>query len=114
MATVRLSGQQFDQAVNGSPSYLGTIVATTTKNNHDTAAPFNDTGDALKGKTIMVQPDTACYILAGSANTSTVTTANGVKLAADERVTITMTRDQGWLACLAVSGTTNLKVWEMV
>lgn len=114
MATVRIGGAQLDQALNGSPSYLGTIIATTTKNNHDTATPFNDTGDALKGKALMVQPDTACYILAGATNAGTVTTSNGVKLAADERVILTMTRDQGWLACVAVSGTTNLKVWELV
>lgn len=112
MAT-RLGTNLVVEALNGSPSYLGVIVATTTKNNHDTAAPFNNTGDALKGRVLLLQPDAACYVLAGILNTATVTTTNGVKLQADERVILTMTASQGWLACVSVTGTTNLKVWEM-
>jgi hypothetical protein len=102
------------EAVYGSPSYLGTIVATTTKNNHDTATPFNNTGDALKTKMLMVQPDAECYILAGTTNGATVTTGNGVYLDANEKFFITMKSGQGWLACVSLAGTTNLKVWEMV
>jgi hypothetical protein len=105
--------QNFTKLLNGSPSFLGTIVATTTKNNHDTATPFNNTGTGLGGKMLLVQPDTACYVYRGTANTATVTTANGVKLAADERKIITLRSEQGWLAALAVSGTCNLKGWEM-
>ncbi len=112
MSTIRLNGDRANLALNGSPTFLGVIVATTTKNNHDTVAAFNNTGDALKGKIVMIQSDAACYVLAGSLNTSTVTTANGVKLAPDERVIITMSRDQGWLAGLAVSGTANIRVWS--
>jgi hypothetical protein len=100
--------------LNGSPSYLGTIVATTTKNNHDTATPFVNTGDALAGLTLLVQSDVACYVLAGTANTATVTTGNGVKLEANEKYVITMSDRQGWLAALAVSGTANVKVWQLV
>ncbi len=99
------------QRLNGSPSYLGTIVATTTKNNHDTAAPFNDTTNALTGKVLLIQPDAACYVLPGIVNTTTVTTANGLYLGANERVILTMTPLQGWLA---VVGTANLKVWELL
>lgn len=99
---------------NGVPTFLGVIVATTTKNNHDTATPFNNTGDALKGKVLLIQPDAACYILPGTANTATVTTSNGVKLAADERVIIHMAQGHSFLACLSVSGTTNCRVWELV
>jgi hypothetical protein len=101
------------EALSGSPSFLGTIVATTTKNNHDTATPFNNTGEALKAKILLIQPDAACYILPGSTNAATVTTANGIKLGADERVIITMTSNEGWLCALAVSGTANVKVWEL-
>lgn len=100
--------------LNGTPVLLGTIVATTTKNNNDTATPFNNTGDALKGKTLLIQTDTACYILPGTANTATVTTSNGVKLGADERVILGMADEYGWLAGLAVSGTSNIKVWELI
>jgi hypothetical protein len=100
--------------LSGTPSYLGVIVATTTKNNHDTGAPFNDTGDALSGKVIMLQPDAACYMLPGTAATTTVTTANGILVAAGERVIISMGSSYGWVACLAVSGTSNVKVWELL
>jgi hypothetical protein len=99
------------KALNGSPQYLGTIVATTTKNNHDTASPFND--GTLGGVCLCVQPDAACYILAGTANTATVTSSNGVKLGADERLYLWLKDSEGWLACVSVSGTTNLKVWKM-
>jgi len=96
-----------------SAEYLGVIVATTTKNNHDTATPFSNTGDALKGKLLLVQSDVACYILGGIANTATVTSTNGVRIEANERVPFRMRRDQGWLACLPTTGTANLRVWEL-
>lgn len=99
--------------LNGSHAFLGTIVATTTKNNHDTASAFNNTGQALKGMTLLLQSDTACYVLAGETNTAAVTTTNGLKLEANEKYVLTMTRDQGWLAALAVSGTSNVKVWRL-
>ena len=117
MATSRLGSlPQLTQALNGSPTFLGVIVATTTKNNHDTATPFNNTGDALKGKVLMLQADAACYVYPGTLNTATVTgsaTGNGVLLAVAERVIVTMAADQGWMACVSVSGTTNLKIWEL-
>ena len=99
------------EAVNGTHVFLGTIVATTTKNNHDTAVPFNNTGEALKGKVLLVQPDAACHILPGLLNTSTVTTTNGLKLAADQTYVIMMGSSYGWLA---VVGSASLKVWELV
>ncbi len=99
--------------LNGSPQFLGVIVATTTKNNHDTAAAFNNTGDALKAKVLLVQPDAACYVLAGTLNTATVTAANGVRLEANEKYVLTMRDSEGWLAGLAVSGTANIRVWEL-
>lgn len=99
----------------GVPIYLGTIVATTTKNNKDTATPFNHTGDALTGKVLLIQADAACYMLTGTVDTVAVTAANGVKLAiVDERVIITMPDRHGWIAFLSVSGTTNIKVWELI
>lgn len=111
-ARVRDVGQ-LTSIVEGTPVFLGVIVATTTKNNHDTAVPFNNTGDALEGKQLLIQTDAACYILPGVLNTSTVTTANGVLLAAGERVTVGMRQGYKWLAALAVSGTANVRVWEL-
>ena len=110
----RITGLHLVDALNGSPSFRGVIVATTTKNNHDTVAAFNNTGDALKGRVLLLQPDAACYVYFGSTNAATATTANGIKLAADERVLVTMTRDNGWVACVSVTGTINLRVWEMI
>jgi hypothetical protein len=107
-------------ALNGTPRYLGTIVATTTKNNHDTATPFNNTGDALKGKLLLIQTDAACYINFGTTNaitavSSATTGAVSVKLNADERVIVRMDPESGygWIAALAVSGTANIKVWDL-
>ena len=111
----RLIGPHLDAALYGSPSYLGTIVATTTKNNFDTAAAFKDTaGEGVGGLLLAVQPDTACYVLPGTASDSTVTTANGVKLAADQIYILNLRQKDLSLCCLAVSGTTNLKVWELL
>ena len=102
--------------LNGVPTALGVIVATTTKSNHDTAAPFNNTGDALKCKVLLLQPDTACWIAFGTTNAvtaSTVATAGSIYLAARQLLPIVMTERHGWIACVAVSGTTNLQVWEL-
>jgi hypothetical protein len=100
------------ETVNGSPQFLGKIVATTTKNNHDTATPFNNTGTAMKAWALLVQCDAAAYILAGTTNAATVTTANGVLLEANEKFELTMLPAEGWLAALAVSGTANCRVWR--
>ena len=109
-----------DAAILKAPkSLLGTIVATTTKNNHDTATPFcNTTGNTLAGKLLLLQPDAACYINFGSANNITATTSNGIYVGAFERLEVLLDLNSsdaayGYLACLSVSGTTNLKVWEL-
>ena len=48
----------------GTPAPLGVIVsAGTSLNNHDTAAPFNNTGVALKGKTLLICPTAAGRVL---------------------------------------------------
>lgn len=98
----------------GTPVYLGTIVATTTKNNHDTAAPFSNTGDAMKGFSVIVQCDTAAYIRSGTANTVTVTAANGLLVAANEKLYLALEETYGWIAALAVSGTSNCKVFQVL
>ncbi len=91
---------------------LGTIVATTTKNNHDTASAFNNTGVGLSDKVLMIHPDAACYINFGTANTVTAT-SSGIHLAAHEKYFIVAGSTQTHLACLSDSGTTNCKVFEL-
>lgn len=102
----------YSRMVNGTPRYLGTIAANTTTNNHDTASPFNNTGMALKGKVLLLQSDAACHVACGTTNAVTVTTSNGVKLAADERVLIHMNEDDGY-GWIAVVGAANVKVFEL-
>lgn len=102
------------RAVNGSPVLLGTITAATTKNNHDTAVAFVNTGTGLANRMLILQPDVACYVTFGTANTVTATALTGVKLAADEKFPVIMSATHGWIAALAVSGTCVLKVWELI
>lgn len=95
--------------LNGSPNWVGTVVATTTKNNSDTAVPFT----LEANKSYLLQPDTACYVKAGAASTQTVTTANGLLLEAYEKYVITLLNSETYIAALAVSGTSNVKVFEL-
>lgn len=101
ISTVRL--------LNGTPTYLGTITATTTKNNNSTASPFT----IPLGQFVLVQCDAATYVLPGTTTGATVTTSNGVKIIADEKYYLMLTLDQAYLAALAVTGTVNCKVWRM-
>ncbi len=103
---------QLMQALNGQPTLLGTVVATTTKNNHDTAAPFSNTGEGLKGMTLMLQPDAACYVYFGPLNTQTATTSH-VYLDAREKFTVTMKNSDSFVACVAITGTVNLRVFQV-
>jgi hypothetical protein len=113
----RLAGSHAIDALYGNPVHLGTVIATTTKNNTDTAVPFNSTGDALKGKMLLLQSDAAFYVRAGTVSTITVTTGTsttaGVKVEAGEKYILSMGREQGWIACVSASGTATVQVFEM-
>lgn len=100
--------------INGSPQYLGVIAANTTTTNHTTAVPFQNTGDGLAGKMLLIQPDAACYLRGVVTNNGTVTTANGVYIGTNERVIITLKSDEGWLAVLGDGAAVNARVWELV
>lgn len=115
MSARHLSQQQFGIVLNGSPSYLGSIVTTSAaaKNNHDTAVPFNNTGAGLSGKVLLIQVSAACYFLGKITNSAAVTTATGVKLAADERVIVTLTKDEGWFSVIRDSADVTVKVFEL-
>lgn len=105
--------------LNGAPTYLGVIDYTgTSTTNHQASTPFNNTGDALCGKTLLLQASTAMHFRPVTTNTGTVTTANGVKLGVDERAIVTMMpSDTGttecWIAAIRSSASGNLSVWEL-
>jgi hypothetical protein len=92
--------------------YLGTIVATTTKNNTDTASPFG----IPAGAKLSVQCDATAFVLvcqnaAGCSATST----NGIKLTADQLFTTSTPSSPsgvGLVAVVSPSGTANCRVFE--
>lgn len=98
---------QLQATLAGEPTYLGTIVATTVKTNANTAAPFTITA----GTVLTLCPDTACYVLMGASVTCTAN--NGFPLAAGATATVCLKNDTTVVQCLAVSGTTNLKVFQL-
>lgn len=101
---------------------LGTIEASTSKTNNSTNTPFKNTvTNTLAGMLLMLQSDADCYVNFGTDNTVAATTsATGasVKVVAGERVTVLMGKNSsdvayGYLACIAASGSANLKVWRL-
>lgn len=114
-----LTDSGLSQALYGDPVLLGTIVsAGSSTTNGSTAVPFNNTGDnadggGLRGKTLLIQSDVAIYVKQVTTSASTVTSANGVKISADQLFYISMRREKGFLAIIPVSGSANVKVFEM-
>lgn len=95
------------ERLNGEDSYKGVIVATTVKDNSNTASTFTLT----QGEWYQVQPDVACYVLAGAtAAAATLTSSTGVYLDAREKYTLRLVSG-AYIQALAVSGTCNMKVW---
>lgn len=99
--------------VNGAPVFLGvTDVTTTAKTNAEATTPYGTTG--LTDKALLIQASAECYVGVTATSTGDVTTANGVKLAADERVIVLMSATYPYLVAITASGTANLRVWELV
>jgi hypothetical protein len=108
------------QTIAGAPTFLGVIDYTgTSTTNHQASTPFNNTGSALCGMVLLLQPSTDMYVLPVTTTTGTVTSANGVTLFANERVVLTMTdyfvtnATECWLAALRVTSSGNLRVWRL-
>lgn len=109
-----LFGHHLNAALYGDPVYIGTIVATAAPaDNANTSSPFCDSGERLRGKMLLLQPDVACYVRQNAVVNGGVTSTNGVKLAADQLFLTNMRGSKGYLAAVAVSGTVNLRVFEM-
>jgi len=96
-------------SLNGAPKYLGTIASTTVKTNADTAVPFT----IPDGQVLLLQADAACHFLPTNSPQQaqpTVTSSNGLKLAADEKyVLVLVTGCTG----IQVVGSANVKVWAL-
>jgi len=92
--------------------YLGTIVATTTKNNTDTTTPFG----IPAGAKLSVQCDATAYVLVcQNATSCSATSTNGIKVAADQLFTTSTPSSAagaGYVAALSASGTANCRVFE--
>lgn len=92
--------------------YLGTITATTTKNNTDTAAAFG----IPAGAKLSVQCDATAYVLVCTSSAScSATTTNGIKVAADQLFTTSTPSSSagaGYVAVVSASGTANCRVFE--
>jgi hypothetical protein len=93
--------------LNGRPTYLGTITATTVKTNADTAVPFT----LNPGTVLLIQADAEGYFSVGSA--ATLTASNGVLLQAKEKFLLILAGDDRTLQALPVSGTLNLSVHQL-
>jgi hypothetical protein len=96
------------EKLNGEDSYKGVIIATTVKDNSNTATPFTLT----QGEWYQVQCDAVCYVLVGAtAASATLTTSTGVYLDAREKYTLRL-QSGAYIQALASSGTANMKVWN--
>lgn len=103
------------QALYGDPVLIGTITATATLDNSNTAVPFANTGELLKGKTLYLQGDAAFYFKQNTTAAAGVTTA-GLQIGLSGSTAnwyVSMRSFKGYLSILPVSGTVNVKVFEM-
>lgn len=100
-------------------------VDTTGQTNATCAQPFNEDYPGLLGKILLIQPSEECFVLTADWPGEELPVSEGIKLAADERVIISMddidssvllAHDEAfaWLAGVTASGTSDIKVWELV
>lgn len=103
-----MSDRSLDQrtlmfALNGSPSYLGTITST--------ASSSTNSFDIPEGSILMLQADAEVTVIPVASASGTVTAGNGVTLAAGERFYCTLTKYQKHVACI---GAAAVKVFRLV
>lgn len=92
---------------------IGTIAATTTSaNNTTTATPFRQTYPAtLAGLPLVIQPSAACYVRSGKLASLSADSTDGTLLEQNGLYDWPMDTEDHVLACVAVSGSVNLKVF---
>jgi len=95
------------KALNGSPSYLGTVAVHDGGSTNNWTTPLPDAGaitpfDAGFGNLLLIQCDQATLLKPG--NSSTQATATGVKVDTDEKFYLMLTGTQSAVAIKASSG----------
>lgn len=99
----------------GTPVRLGTIdFASSSKTQASATTPFNDSGDGLAGKVLLLQPTQAVYILPGTSSSATAASATSVLLQANERVCFYMHPSYTHLAAIRSASDGNLLIWELL
>lgn len=94
------------QAFNGSPQFAVTVAATTTPS-------INRPALVTAGCVVLLQPDAACYVLAGKVGAAvSITSANGLLLAAGEKYVLCLNPGEDAIQAVAVS-TANLRIFVM-
>jgi hypothetical protein len=97
-------------ALNGRPTYLGRISATTTAKNNADATAFVVPQDA---KVLLVCASAAVKILPDTDATEDITTANGVPVAASGCWWLTLKETDTHLQAITASGTADVDVWRL-
>ncbi len=106
----QMPGSALVKNLNGTPVYLGTIVATTVKSNVTTAVPFT----IAAGTNIALQCDVAADCANIAATDANATAAKMPLLAAGAFYMLGVTQaTKGDVSCISVSGTATCEVYEV-
>jgi hypothetical protein len=97
-------------ALNGRPTYLGRISATTSAKNNADATAFTIPADA---KVLLVCVSAAVRILPDTDATEDITTANGVPIEAGKCWWLILKTDDTHLQAITESSTSNVDVWRL-
>jgi hypothetical protein len=97
-------------ALNGRPTYLGRISATTSAKNNADATAFTIPQDA---KVLLVCSSAAVRILPDTDVTEDITTANGVPVAANACWWMILKTADEYLQAITAAGTADVDVWRL-
>lgn len=97
-------------ALNGSPTYLGKISATTSAKNNADATAFDIPDSA---KVLLLCASAAVKWLPDTDATEDITTTNGVPLEAGKCWWLILKDTQRYLQAITDSGTSDLSVWRL-
>ena len=96
-------------ALNGSPTYVGTISSSGSHADNADGTPF----DLPQGAVVMLVADAAGYFIPMATAAGTVTTSNGVPLSASSPFYFRIRESKPFLRWISASGTAALRVFRM-